>query len=76
MGELQVKGPWIADSYYEPDDQIFSWTDDGWFRTGDVVTVDPEGYVKITDRTKDLIKSGGEWISSRCGERPYGTSRD
>ncbi|MBE91263.1 MAG: long-chain fatty acid--CoA ligase [Rhodospirillaceae bacterium] len=64
MGELQVKGPWIADSYYEPDDPIFSWTDDGWFRTGDVVTVDPEGYVKITDRTKDLIKSGGEWISS------------
>ena len=64
MGELQVKGPWVADSYYEPDDPTFSWTDDGWFRTGDVVTVDPEGYVKITDCTKDLIKSGGEWISS------------
>ena len=64
MGELQVRGPWIADSYYNPDDPVFSWTDDGWFRTGDVVTVDKEGYVKITDRTKDLIKSGGEWISS------------
>ena len=64
MGELQVRGPWIADSYYKPDDPINSWTDDGWFRTGDVVTIDAEGYVKITDRTKDLIKSGGEWISS------------
>ncbi|MEC7649621.1 MAG: long-chain fatty acid--CoA ligase [Pseudomonadota bacterium] len=64
MGELQVRGPWIADTYYNPDDPVFSWTEDGWFRTGDVVTVDKEGYVKITDRTKDLIKSGGEWISS------------
>jgi fatty-acyl-CoA synthase len=64
MGELQVRGPWIADAYYNPEEPIYSWTDDGWFRTGDVVTVDSEGYVKITDRTKDLIKSGGEWISS------------
>lgn len=64
MGELQVRGPWIASSYYKPEGTIDSWTDDGWFRTGDVVTVDAEGYVKITDRTKDLIKSGGEWISS------------
>ena len=64
MGELQVRGPWVAASYYNPSDPIASWTDDGWFRTGDVVTIDPEGYVKITDRTKDLIKSGGEWISS------------
>jgi fatty-acyl-CoA synthase len=64
MGELQVRGPWIADSYYNPEGPADSWTDDGWFRTGDVVTVDTEGYVKITDRTKDLIKSGGEWISS------------
>ncbi len=64
MGELQVRGPWVAASYYNPSDPINSWTEDGWFRTGDVVTIDPEGYVKITDRIKDLIKSGGEWISS------------
>ncbi len=64
MGELQVRGPWIAAAYYKPEDPISSWTEDGWFRTGDVVTILPEGYVKITDRTKDLIKSGGEWISS------------
>jgi fatty-acyl-CoA synthase len=62
-GELHIRGPWVAGSYYqfEPGDR---WTADGWFRTGDVVTIDPEGYVKITDRVKDLIKSGGEWISS------------
>ncbi len=62
-GELEVRGPWIAGSYFgleQPD----KWTDEGWFRTGDVVTIDSEGYVKITDRLKDLIKSGGEWISS------------
>ena len=64
MGELQVRGPWIANAYYKPEGKIESWTDDGWFRTGDVVTVDGEGYVKITDRSKDVIKSGGEWISS------------
>jgi fatty-acyl-CoA synthase len=64
MGELQVRGPWVAASYHNLSDQQQSWTPDGWFRTGDVVTIDPEGYVKITDRTKDLIKSGGEWISS------------
>jgi acyl-CoA synthetase (AMP-forming)/AMP-acid ligase II len=64
MGELQVRGPWIAASYYKPEDPITGWTEDGWFRTGDVVTINSEGYVKITDRTKDLIKSGGEWISS------------
>jgi len=63
MGELQVRGPWIAGSYYGGEDAD-KWTPDGWFRTGDVVTIDPEGYVKIVDRTKDLIKSGGEWISS------------
>ncbi len=65
MGELQVRGPWVAASYYKPEEPSTGWTDDGWFRTGDVVTIDPEGYVKITDRTKDLIKSGGEWISSQ-----------
>ena len=64
MGELQVRGPWIAASYYRLDAEADKWTADGWFRTGDVVTIDAEGYVKITDRTKDLIKSGGEWISS------------
>jgi fatty-acyl-CoA synthase len=62
-GELQVRGPWVASSYYRlPAGD--KWTADGWFRTGDVVTIDPEGYIKITDRLKDLIKSGGEWISS------------
>jgi fatty-acyl-CoA synthase len=62
-GELQVRGPWIAGSYYNLN-QADKWTDDGWFRTGDVGTIDSEGYLKITDRLKDLIKSGGEWISS------------
>jgi fatty-acyl-CoA synthase len=62
-GELEVRGPWVASGYYKLD-QSDRWTKDGWFRTGDVVTIDSEGYVKITDRVKDLIKSGGEWISS------------
>ena len=64
MGELQVRGPWIASGYHELAAEADKWTSDGWFRTGDVATIDAEGYVKITDRTKDLIKSGGEWISS------------
>jgi len=64
MGELQVRGPWIARSYYQNPAEADKFTMDGWFRTGDIVTVDPEGYVRITDRSKDLIKSGGEWISS------------
>ncbi|MFB3126282.1 MAG: long-chain fatty acid--CoA ligase [Candidatus Acidiferrales bacterium] len=64
MGELQVRGPWVAASYYNLPEERDKWTSDGWFRTGDVVTIDPEGYIKITDRIKDLIKSGGEWISS------------
>lgn len=62
-GELEVRGPWVASSYYHLD-QRDKWTADGWFRTGDVVTIDAEGYIKITDRVKDMIKSGGEWISS------------
>ena len=62
-GELQVRGPWVASSYYRLD-QGDKWTADGWLRTGDVATIDSEGYVKLTDRVKDLIKSGGEWISS------------
>lgn len=63
-GELEVRGPYVLASYYDLPGQSDRWSEDGWFRTGDVVTIDPEGYIKITDRTKDLIKSGGEWISS------------
>ena len=63
MGELQVRGPWITSGYYNDprSDQAFA---NGWFRTGDVATVDAGGYIQIMDRTKDLVKSGGEWISS------------
>jgi len=64
MGELEVRGPWVAAAYHELADESDKWTDDGWFRTGDVVTIDRHGYIKITDRIKDLVKSGGEWISS------------
>uniref|UniRef100_A0A7C3DH88 Fatty-acid--CoA ligase n=1 Tax=Meiothermus ruber TaxID=277 RepID=A0A7C3DH88_MEIRU len=64
LGELQVRGPWVAASYYNLEEESDKWTPDGWFRTGDVVAIDPEGYIRIADRTKDLIKSGGEWISS------------
>jgi fatty-acyl-CoA synthase len=63
-GELQVAGPWIAAEYYHDDRSPQSFTDDGWLRTGDVATVDPEGYIRLVDRTKDVVKSGGEWISS------------
>jgi fatty-acyl-CoA synthase len=63
-GELQAQGPWIAADYYRMDGASDSFTEDGWLRTGDVAVVDAEGYVKLVDRTKDLIKSGGEWISS------------
>ncbi len=54
----------VASSYFENDDASDRFTDDGWLRTGDVVTIDERGYVEIRDRAKDLIKSGGEWISS------------
>ena len=64
MGELHVRGPWVARSYFNDPAEDSKFTADGWFRTGDVVTVDGEGYIRITDRSKDLIKSGGEWISS------------
>ena len=57
-------GPWIATSYYDDERAGESFTDDGWLRTGDVATVDADGYIRLVDRTKDLIKSGGEWISS------------
>ena len=63
-GELQVRGPWIIREYYNDERSPFSFMD-GWFRTGDVVTIDPEGFIQIVDRTKDLVKSGGEWISTQ-----------
>ena len=62
FGELLIQGPWIAAEYYE-DDRRDAFVD-GWMRTGDVCTISPDGYIKITDRAKDVIKSGGEWISS------------
>jgi len=62
LGEIEVRGPWITASYYgEATPEKFH---DGWLRTGDVGTVDPKGFIQITDRAKDVIKSGGEWISS------------
>jgi fatty-acyl-CoA synthase len=64
MGELEVRGPWVASSYYKAPEQADCWTEDGWFRTGDIVSIDPRGFICIQDRTKDVIKSGGEWISS------------
>ena len=63
MGEIEVRGPWIASGYYK-DDAPDSFSADGWFRTGDIATLDPTGCLQIQDRAKDLIKSGGEWISS------------
>lgn len=63
-GELQVKGPWIAASYYDDERAAESFTADGWLKTGDVAVVDARGRIRLVDRTKDLIKSGGEWISS------------
>jgi fatty-acyl-CoA synthase len=63
-GELQVRGPWCAQDYYNPDAGVVLSTEDGWMRTGDVAAMDPYGSIRIADRTKDLIKSGGEWISS------------
>ncbi|HEY6032475.1 MAG TPA: long-chain fatty acid--CoA ligase [Gaiellaceae bacterium] len=64
MGELEIRGPWVASGYYETPEQADRWTDDGWFRTGDIVSLHPRGFVQIKDRSKDVIKSGGEWISS------------
>ncbi len=62
-GELEVRGPWIAGAYFNNDDRA-QFTADGWFRTGDISTIDPDGFMQIVDRSKDVIKSGGEWISS------------
>jgi fatty-acyl-CoA synthase len=64
MGELEVRGPWVAAAYYNRDDCGDRFTEDGWFKTGDIVTIDERATVSIQDRSKDLIKSGGEWISS------------
>jgi fatty-acyl-CoA synthase len=63
FGELQVRGPWITSSYFKLASSE-AHGDDGWFATGDVCTIDEDGYIEITDRAKDVIKSGGEWISS------------
>jgi len=63
FGELLIRGPWIAAEYYKDDRSPLSF-EDGWLRTGDVCKITPEGYIRITDRSKDVIKSGGEWISS------------
>jgi fatty-acyl-CoA synthase len=63
MGELEVRGPWVAAAYFQGTGAE-KFTDDGWFQTGDVVKLDQTGSIKITDRSKDLVKSGGEWISS------------
>ncbi|HVO58285.1 MAG TPA: long-chain fatty acid--CoA ligase [Dongiaceae bacterium] len=63
-GELEIRGPWIASEYFESPDQAPRWTKDGWFRTGDVATIDEHGIMRLVDRAKDLVKSGGEWISS------------
>ncbi len=63
QGELQVRAPWVCDGYLGREDRE-AFTADGWLRTGDVATLDPEGYLRLVDRTKDLVKSGGEWISS------------
>ena len=63
MGELEVRGPWVCKSYYK-DQTTEKFTPDGWLKTGDIVTIGHDGFIEIKDRTKDVIKSGGEWISS------------
>jgi fatty-acyl-CoA synthase len=64
MGELEVRGPWVAAQYYNVDGSDARFTADGWFKTGDIVTINSAGCIDLTDRAKDLVKSGGEWISS------------
>ncbi|NLV54687.1 MAG: long-chain fatty acid--CoA ligase [Acidimicrobiales bacterium] len=64
QGEIQAKGSWIAASYYDDPRSPESFTADGWLKTGDVATIDEHGYMRIVDRTKDVVKSGGEWIST------------
>ncbi len=64
MGELLLRGPWVINEYYKNPEKSKESFVDGWFRTGDIVTLDENGYLQVVDRTRDLIKSGGEWISS------------
>lgn len=64
VGEIEVRGPWVAASYYQMPSESRKWSPDGWLRTGDMGHIDEHGYLKLVDRSKDLIKSGGEWISS------------
>ncbi|MDP2309753.1 MAG: long-chain-fatty-acid--CoA ligase [Pseudomonadota bacterium] len=63
-GHLQVRGPWVASAYFKQEPTDVGTHADGWFATGDIATIDPDGYMQITDRSKDVIKSGGEWVSS------------
>jgi fatty-acyl-CoA synthase len=64
IGEIEVRGPWVAAAYYNMPEESQKWSLDGWLRTGDMGHIDEDGYIKLVDRSKDLIKSGGEWISS------------
>jgi fatty-acyl-CoA synthase len=64
QGELQVRGPWVISAYYDDDRSPQSFSPDGWLKTGDVAVIDREGYIRLVDRSKDVIKSGGEWVSS------------
>jgi len=64
MAELEVRGPWVASAYYNAPETADRFTDDGWFKTGDIASINQRGYIAIRDRAKDVIKSGGEWISS------------
>jgi fatty-acyl-CoA synthase len=68
MGELEVRGPWVAGAYADASAEESPWTADGWFATGDIVTIDERSAVELQDRAKDLVKSGGEWISSSALE--------
>jgi fatty-acyl-CoA synthase len=64
VGELEVRGPWVSGAYVDAPETSDRFTDDGWFRTGDIVSIDENAYIIIRDRSKDVIKSGGEWVSS------------
>jgi len=68
MGELEVRGPWVASAYFRDTETTSKFTSDGWLKTGDIVTIDEDGFIEIKDRSKDVIKSGGEWISSQALE--------